>query len=52
MKKDKKALKPKLLLDRETLRHMRQILSARDLEQVAGASATSETDPSVCPFPH
>jgi hypothetical protein len=51
MKKVKAALKPKLLLDRETIRHLKRILSTPDLGHVAGASATSFVDAS-CTEPH
>jgi hypothetical protein len=51
MKKEKAAIKPKLLLDRETVRHLKRVLSTQDLVHVAGASATSFVDPN-CTEPH
>lgn len=51
MKKEKTSLKGKLLLDRQTIRHLKQILSKEDLRHVAGGVITSLVDP-TCTDPH
>ena len=54
MKKEKAPLKGKLLLDRQTIRHLKRILSREDVMQVAGGNVTSVTSlvDTNCTEPH
>lgn len=51
MKNEKPPIKGKLSLDRQTIRHLKRILSKEDLMHVAGGGGTSFVDEG-CTEPH
>jgi hypothetical protein len=52
MKKEKTPIKGKLLLDRQTIRHLKRILSKEDLMHVAGGGEITSIVDTNCTEPH